>query len=176
LFAPLFKSIKGRTLWLGINLITALLASWTIGLFEATLSQAVALAVLMPIVASMGGIAGSQTLTLIVRAVALGQISEANSKALIQKELRVGFANGIIWSVLIGLICFAWFGNGDIGLVIGLAILVNLIVAALAGFSIPVLLNKLKIDPALSGAVILTTLTDIIGFFVFLGLGTIILL
>ncbi len=176
LFAPLLQSIKTRTLWLGINLITALLASWTIGIFETTISHAVALAVLMPIVASMGGIAGSQTLTLIVRAVALGQVTQTNMTALIQKEVRVGFANGVIWSLLIGGIAMLWFGNYDIGLVIGLAILVNLLVAAIAGLFIPVFLNKIKIDPALSGTVILTTVTDIVGFFVFLGLGTLILI
>jgi magnesium transporter len=151
LFAPVLRSSKRRATWLGINLLTAFLASWAIGLFEGTLQQVVALAVLMPVVASMGGIAGSQTLTLIIRGLALGQITTANILPLLKKELSV------------------------IGLVIGLAIVINIAAAAFSGVLIPVLLEKLKIDPALSGSVILTTVTDVVGFVAFLGLGTLLL-
>ncbi|WP_100657679.1 magnesium transporter [Alteromonas flava] len=176
LFSPVAKSAKNRALWLGINLLTAFLASWFIGLFEATLQQVVALAVLMPVVASMGGIAGSQTLTLIVRGLALKQVTTANVQALLKKEFQVGGVNGVIWAIVIGIVAFFWFANPLLGMVIALAILVNIISAACAGVFIPVLLDKLKIDPALSGSVILTTVTDIVGFVAFLGLGTLFLL
>ncbi len=176
LFAPARKSAQRRAIWLGINLLTAFLASWFIGLFEATLQQVVALAVLMPVVASMGGIAGSQTLTLIVRGLALGQITQGNRNALLKKELQVGGLNGVIWAVVIGIVAFFWFSSPLLGMVIGLAILFNILAAALAGVLLPVILDKLKIDPALSGSVILTTVTDIVGFVAFLGLGTLFLL
>lgn len=176
LFSPVAKSAKNRALWLGLNLLTAFLASWFIGLFEATLQQVVALAVLMPVVASMGGIAGSQTLTLIIRGLALKQVSSANIKILLTKEFKVGGVNGVIWALIVGIVAFFWFANPTLGIVIGLAILLNIITAAVAGVFIPVLLDKLKIDPALSGSVILTTVTDIVGFVVFLGLGTLFLL
>lgn len=176
LFSPVRKSAKNRAIWLGINLMTAFLASGFIGMFEATLQQVVALAVLMPIVASMGGIAGSQTLTLIVRGLALGQISSANLKPLLNKEFKVGILNGVLWAGVIGVITGFWFDSMMLGLVIGMAIVTNIICAALAGIFIPVILDKLKIDPALSGAVILTTVTDIVGFVAFLGLGTLFLL
>lgn len=176
LFAPVAKSARSRALWLGINLLTAFMASWFIGLFEATLQQVVALAVLMPVVASMGGIAGSQTLTLIVRGLALGQITSANLKALMTKELKVGGVNGVIWALVIGIVAFMWFSDPLLGLVICLAIFVNILTAALAGVVLPVILEKLKIDPALSGSVILTTVTDIVGFVAFLGLGSLFLL
>lgn len=176
LFAPVRKSAGSRAVWLGINLLTAFLASWFIGLFEATLQQVVALAVLMPVVASMGGIAGSQTLTLIVRGLALGQVTHSNRNALLQKELKVGGLNGVIWAVVIGVVAYFWFSDPWLGLVIALAILFNIIAAALAGVALPVILDKLKIDPALSGSVILTTVTDIVGFVAFLGLGTVFLL
>jgi magnesium transporter len=176
LFSPVRKSAKNRAIWLGINLLTAFLASWFIGMFEATIQQVVALAVLMPVVASMGGIAGSQTLTLIVRGLALGHISMANMKPLLFKELKVAILNGILWSLVIGLVTGYWFDDVMLGIVIGLAIVANIITAALAGVLVPVALDKMKIDPALSGSVILTTVTDIMGFVVFLGLGTILLL
>lgn len=176
LFSPVAKSARNRALWLGINLLTAFLASWFIGLFEATLQQVVALAVLMPVVASMGGIAGSQTLTLIVRGLALGQVTKANFHALMIKELKVGGVNGVIWALVIGIVAYFWFTDVLLGLVICLAILFNIVAAALAGVFLPVLLDKLKIDPALSGSVILTTVTDIVGFVAFLGLGTVFLL
>lgn len=176
LFAPVRKSIRGRSIWLGINLLTALLASWFIGLFEHTLEQVVALAVLMPVVASMGGIAGSQTLALIIRGLALGQVNNTNAKVLLDKELRVGAVNGLLWAIIIAAVTALWFDNAMIGLVIALAILANLIAAAASGLLIPLGLTKFGFDPALSGAVILTTVTDIVGFVVFLGLGTILLL
>ncbi|MGJ8692400.1 MAG: magnesium transporter [Thalassotalea sp.] len=176
LFSPVRKSAKARAIWLGINLLTAFLASAFIGIFEATLQQVVALAVLMPIVASMGGISGSQTLTLIIRGLALKQVNSANSTALLVKELKVGGLNGIIWAMVIGIIVSVWFSDPLIGVVIGIAILLNIIAAALAGVFIPILLDKLKIDPALSGSVILTTVTDIVGFVAFLGLGSLVLL
>ncbi|KMT64516.1 magnesium transporter [Catenovulum maritimum] len=176
LFAPVKKSAKNRALWLGINLLTAFLASWFIGLFEATLQEVVALAVLMPVVASMGGIAGSQTLTLIIRGLALDQVNSANCRALLIKELSVGALNGIVWAIVIGIVAYLWFDSSLIGLVIAVAILMNILSAALAGVIIPVILDKAKLDPALSGSVILTTVTDIVGFVAFLGLGTIFLL
>lgn len=176
LFSPVRKSAQNRAIWLGINLLTAFLASAFIGMFEATLQQVVALAVLMPVVASMGGIAGSQTLTLIIRGLALNQVTPANVGALLSKELKVGSLNGVIWAIVIGAVAVVWFGNPMLGVVIGLAILLNIIAAATAGIFVPVLLNKLKIDPALSGSVILTTVTDIVGFVAFLGLGTLFLL
>ena len=176
LFSSVRESAKNRGIWLGINLITAFLASGVIGLFEVTLQQVVLLAVLMPVVASMGGISGSQTLTLIVRGLALGQITEANLKALLIKELKVGLTNGIIWSIIIGTITYLWFGELGISLVLGIAIFGNLIAAAGSGVLIPSLLNKFKIDPALSGAVLLTTVTDVVGFLIFLGLGSLLLL
>jgi magnesium transporter len=175
LFAPVLRSSKRRATWLGINLLTAFLASWAIGLFEGTLQQVVALAVLMPVVASMGGIAGSQTLTLIIRGLALGQITTANIMPLLKKELSVGGLNGVLWALVIGLVASVWFDSAAIGLVIGLAIVINIAAAALSGVLIPVLLEKLKIDPALSGSVILTTVTDVVGFVAFLGLGTLLL-
>ena len=176
LFAPIINSAKRRALWLGINLLTAFLAAWTIGLFEATLQQVVALAVLMPIVASMGGIAGSQTLTLIIRGLALGQITPQTYWTLMRKELGVGAINGVLWALVIAGITYLWFGDWIIASVISFAIVINICVAAFSGVVIPVWLEKMKIDPALSGSVILTTVTDVIGFFAFLGLGSLFLL
>lgn len=176
LFAPVFNSAKRRALWLGINLLTAFLAAWTIGLFEATLQQVVALAVLMPIVASMGGIAGSQTLTLMIRGLALEQITPKTYLTLLRKELGVGAINGVLWALVIAAITYFWFGDWIIGGIIGMAIVINIVVAALSGVMIPIWLEKLDIDPALSGSVILTTVTDVIGFFAFLGLGSLFLL
>lgn len=176
LFAPVAKSIRGRSVWLGINLATALLASWFIGLFEGTLEAVVALAVLMPVVASMGGIAGSQTLALIIRGLALGQVNQDNSKALLDKELRVGAFSGLIWSIVIAIVASLWFDSAMLGLVIALAILVNIVAASVSGLFVPIVLKRLNFDPALSGAVILTTITDIVGFVVFLGLGSLFLL
>jgi len=176
LFAPIFISAKRRAVWLGINLLTAFLAAWTIGLFEATLQQVVALAVLMPIVASMGGIAGSQTLTLMIRGLALEQITEQTYMTLLRKEMGVAAINGVLWSIVIAVITYFWFGDWLIGGIIGLAIVINIIIASVSGVYIPRWLDKLNIDPALSGSVILTTVTDVVGFFAFLGLGSLFLL
>lgn len=175
LFSPVMKSARGRAIWLGINLLTAFAASWFIGLFEATIQEVVALAVLMPVVASMGGIAGSQTLTLMIRGLALGQVTPANIKALFRKECGVGGLNGVIWATVIGVITYHWFDSFLIGLVIAIAILVNILAAAVSGIAVPMALKRLKLDPALSGSVILTTVTDIVGFVAFLGLGTLLL-
>ncbi|MGB3726654.1 MAG: magnesium transporter [Glaciecola sp.] len=176
LFSSVRSSARKRAIWLGINLVTAFLASWFIGLFEATLQEVVALAVLMPVVASMGGIAGSQTLTLIVRGLALKQVTSSNRNALLEKELKVGILNGFIWAIVVGCIAYFWFDSYLLGAVIAIAILLNIIMAAITGVLLPVILSKLKIDPALSGSVILTTVTDIVGFVVFLGLGSLLLL
>ncbi len=176
MFAPVMTSAKRRAVWLGINLFTAFLASWVIGLFEATLAEIVALAVLMPIVASMGGIAGSQTLTLVVRGLALRQVSGANAGRLLIKEMMVGSVNGLLWAFVVSLIGGVWFQSVSLGLLLGAAMIINLVCAALAGASIPVILDKVGIDPALAGGVLLTTVTDVIGFMAFLGLATIFLL
>lgn len=175
-FAPVIKSARRRALWLGVNLFTAFLASWVIGLFQATLEQVVALAVLMPIVASMGGIAGSQTLIIVIRGLALGQIGNSNARWLMYKELSVTALNGIAWAVVVAVISALWFDNPDIGLIIGAALFINLLCAAAAGLSIPFILKRMDIDPAHAGTVLLTTVTDVVGFLVFLGLGTIFLL
>jgi len=176
MFAPVMISAKRRAVWLGINLCTAFLAAWVIGLFEATIDQIVALAVLMPIVASMGGIAGSQTLTLVIRGLALKQVSTANAKQLLIKELSVGVVNGILWAIVVAIIAGLWFQNFSLGALLGSAMIINLICAALAGATIPLALDKVGIDPALAGGVLLTTVTDVIGFMAFLGLATIFLL
>ncbi len=176
LFAPILPSTRRRAVWLGINLVTAFLAAWVIGLFEATLQKIVALAVLMPIVASMGGIGGSQTLTLVIRGLALGQIGSSNTRWLLFKETAIGALNGLVWAFVVAAIAYVWFGDVGIGVVIGVALVINLIVAALSGIIIPLVLDRLGIDPALSGAVVLTTVTDVVGFMTFLGLGTMFLL
>ena len=176
IFAPVLVSSKRRAVWLGINLLTAFSAAWVIGLFEATIQQLVALAVLMPIVASMGGIAGSQTLTLLIRGLALGQVQKGNTRIVLRRELGIAVLNGLLWSVVIALLAVLWFGDWGIGAVLGVAILLNLLCAALAGWGLPLLLQRLGIDPALAGSVILTTVTDVVGFFAFLGLATVFLL
>jgi magnesium transporter len=176
LFAPVLPSARRRALWLGINLGTAFLASWVIGLFEATLAQLVALAVLMPIVASMGGIAGSQTLTLVIRGLAMGRVSIANRLWLGRKELAIAFLNGVLWALVVGAISYGWFGDPGIGMVLAAAMIVNLLVAAFSGIAIPLVMDRLGIDPALAGAVVLTTVTDVVGFMSFLGLATFFLL
>jgi len=176
IFAPVVVSSRRRGIWLGINLLTALIASWVIGLFDATIEQVVALAVLMPIVASMGGIAGSQTLTLVIRGMALGHIGPANAKHILIKELAVGGLNGLLWALVVAAVTMYWFENFLIGVIIAAAMLINLFAAALAGATIPLLMRKLGIDPALSSSVVLTTVTDVVGFFAFLGLATLVLL
>ncbi|HAB69054.1 MAG TPA: magnesium transporter, partial [Gammaproteobacteria bacterium] len=159
IFAPLVRTVKRRSVWLGINLLTAFLASGVIGMFEATLEQVVALAILMPVVASMGGIAGTQALTIVIRGMALGRVGSANIRALVSREVLIGTANGLFWSLVVGFAAFLWFGDFTLGYVIALAIIVNLIVAAVVGTLLPGYLKSLQIDPALAGGVVLTTVT-----------------
>ena len=174
IFAPLVRTVKRRSVWLGINLLTAFLASGVIGMFEATLEQVVALAILMPVVASMGGIAGTQALTIVIRGMALGRVGSANIRALVSREVLIGTANGLFWSLVVGFAAFLWFGDFTLGYVIALAIIVNLIVAAVVGTLLPGYLKSLQIDPALAGGVVLTTVTDVVGFFCFLGIATLV--
>jgi magnesium transporter len=171
-FAPVVKSTQRRTLWLGVNLFTALMAAAVSDLFEATLSQLAVLAILNTIVPSMGGVAGNQTLTLVIRGMALGHVSSANARWLIGKELAIGFLNGVIWSVLIATVIALWKQDLMLGAVIAFAMMINMVAAGLAGASLPLIMRKLKIDPALAGSVILTTITDVVGIFAFLGTAT----
>ena len=172
-FSSIGRTAPRRAMWLGLNLLTAILASSAISLFEATLEKVVALAILMPIVASMGGVAGSQTLTVVIRGMALGQIERDNLKWLLSKEFAVGALNGMLWAAVMGAIVSAWFDDWTLALVIAAAMAINLVAAAVAGTLLPVMLRSLKIDPALAGSVILTTVTDIVGFVSFLGLATV---
>ena len=169
-FAPVAKTARRRALWLGVNLMTAVFASMVIYLFQDTLDAVVALAILMPIVANMGGVAGSQTLTLVVRGLALGHIGPANSRWLLIRELGVAALNGLTWAAVIGTITLIWYQDFALSLIIAAAMMINLITAALAGAYLPLLLNRLNIDPALAGSVALTTVTDSVGFLSFLGL------
>ena len=174
-FAGVLISARRRLFWLGINLLTAILAGLVVRRFEDTIAKVAALAALMPIVASMGGIAGTQTVTLIIRGLALGQIQWSNARWLLFKEIAVGGLNGLIWALVIGAITTFWFGKWQLAAIIAAAMLTNLLAAALVGVLIPLLLRRMKIDPALSAGVILTTFTDCIGFATLLGLGTIFL-
>ncbi len=169
-FAPVAKTARRRALWLGVNLMTAVFASMVIYLFQETLDAVVALAILMPIVANMGGVAGSQTLTLVVRGLALGHIGPANSRWLLLRELGVAALNGLTWALVIGTITLIWYQDFTLSVIIAAAMMINLITAALAGAYLPLLLNRINIDPALAGSVALTTVTDSIGFLSFLGL------
>ncbi|WP_277811188.1 magnesium transporter [Chromohalobacter canadensis] len=169
-FAPAWRTGRRRAVWLGINLIAATIVSFAIGIFESTIQQITALAVLMPIVSSMGGIAGSQTLTVLIRGIALGHVGGANVQWLLVREMLSGMMNGVLWAVIVALVAIVRFDDYKLGGIIALAMVINLTVAALAGTVIPVLLKRLKIDPALSGGVLLTTITDVVGFVAFLGL------
>ena len=175
-FSSVARTAPRRAIWLGVNLITAILASLAISQFEATLDKLVTLAILMPIVASMGGVAGSQTLTVVIRGMALGQVEQSNLNWLMSKEFAVGVLNGILYAVIVGCLVSIWFNDWDMGIIIGLAMAINLMAAALAGTILPVLLRSLKIDPALAGSVILTTITDVVGFVSFLGLAAVFLI
>ncbi len=175
-FSPVIRSMRRRSLWLGFNLATAFLASWVAGQFAETLDQIVTLAILMTIVPSMGGIAGSQTLTLVIRGQALGQIGTGNTRWILTKEAVVGLLNGLVWSLVVALIAYLWFGDGKVGVIIAMALIVNMAVAGIAGVAIPVAMKRLNIDPALAGGVVLTTVTDVVGLMTFLGLATIFLL
>lgn len=172
-FAPAMKTTPRRAIWLGVNLLTAILASSVINIFQDTIEKVVALAVLMPIVASMGGVAGSQTLTVVVRGMALGKIGVTNRNWLLFREIISGLINGILWAVTLGLLTAWWFNDIKIAIIIAIAIIINLLVAAIGGTLLPSLLKRMGIDPALAGGVALTTITDVVGFMSFLGLATI---
>ncbi|GMU43898.1 MAG: magnesium transporter [Xanthomonadales bacterium] len=176
MFAPVAAASRRRSLWLGVNLITTFLTASVIGRFEGTLQQIVALAVLMPVVASMGGVAGTQTLTLIVRGLALGQVNWDNARDLLKREVAIGALNGMVLASVIALVAWTWFGDWRIAAVIAAAITINLLAASLAGVLIPLLLKRFSVDPALAGGVALTTVTDMVGFLGFLGIGTLFLL
>ncbi len=171
-FAPILRTARSRAFWLGANLLTAFLASAVINLFEETIAKVVALAVLMPIVASMGGVAGSQTLTLVIRSMAQGQLVESNRRWLMKRELAVGVLNGALWAAIVAAAAATLFDDKMLGLIIATALIINLVVAALAGALLPGILKNLGIDPAIAGSVVLTTITDVVGFMSFLGLAT----
>jgi magnesium transporter len=175
LFAGILPSTRRRVLWLGINLITAFLAAAVVKTFEGTIEKVAALAALMPIVASMGGIAGTQTVTLIIRGLALGQVQWSNARWLLFKEIAVGGLNGLLWALVVGLVTAYWFGTWHIAAIIAAAMLINLLAAAAVGVLVPLALRRFEIDPALSAGVIITTFTDCIGFATLLGLGAIFL-
>ena len=168
-------AIKSRLPWLLVNLVTATLAAKTVSLFENTIAQIVALATFMPMVAGMGGNAGSQTLTLIIRGIAIGEISYENQADILKKEIAIGIINGLCLGLVVGVLGYFWVGSLVFGFVIGTAMLLNLIVATISGYLVPVLLKKVGIDPALASAVFVTTVTDVLGFFFFLGLATVML-
>ena len=170
LFAPVINSAKNRAVWLGTNLLTAFMAAWVIGQFESTINSAIALAALMGVIPSMGGIAGSQTLTIMIRGIALGQVTATNTRSLFIKELLIGLLNGLIWAIVVFAISAVLFKEPSIGMVVAIAMLLNLIVAPIVGVLLPIFLRKLKIDPALAGSVLLTTITDIVGYAAVLGL------
>lgn len=176
MFADVVPSARRRGVWLGINLATAFLAAWVVGLFEGTIQSIVALAVLMPIVASMGGVAATQTLTLIVRGLALGQIERANARWLIAKEISVAVLNGIAWATVVAIVAMLWYRDWRIAGVIFAAMVINLLAAALAGVVVPLALKRFGVDPAVAGGVVVTTVTDVVGFASLLGLGTLVLL
>ena len=172
MFAPLIKTSSKRSVWLAVNLATAFLAAWVIGLFETTIENMVALAVLMPVVASMGGIAGTQTLTIVIRGLSIGQVGSANSRSVVFREIIIGFFNGCLWALVVALISSFWFDNFGLGAIIASAMVVNMVTAGFFGAMIPLTLNKLGIDPALAGGVMVTTITDVVGFFAFLSLAS----
>ena len=174
-FAAPARAARGRVLWLSINLMTAFIASMTIGLFQATIDQIVYLAILMPIVASMGGVAGTQTLTIVIRGLTLQQINSSNLNWLFKREVAVSIVNGMVLSILVGGITYLWFESLILSLVISIAMVINLISSAIAGILIPIILRKFNQDPAIAGSVVVTTVTDVIGFFSFLGLAAIFL-
>jgi magnesium transporter len=176
MFAGVVPSARRRGLWLGVNLATAFLAAWVVGLFETTIQNIVALAVLMPIVASMGGVAATQTLTLIVRGLALGQVERTNARWLMTKEFAVALLNGLAWASVVAIVAMLWFRSWKISAVIFAAMVVNLVAAALAGVAVPLVLKRFGVDPAMAGGVIVTTVTDVVGFASLLGLGTLVLM
>lgn len=175
IFAPVRRRARGRAIWLGVNLVTALIASWVIGRFEHAIEQLVALAVLMPIVASMGGNAGTQTLTIVIRGISTGTISRSNAMEVLKKECMVGGLNGVIWAIVVAMVVTLWYRNYALGLIIAVAMVINLAVSALAGVVLPLIFDRLGIDPAIASGVALTTVTDVVGFSSILGLAVIFL-
>jgi magnesium transporter len=175
LFASVWKSVKNRWAWLAINLITAFAASRVIGIFEGSIAKLVALAALMPIIAGIGGNSGNQTTTMIVRALALGQITRDNARKLLVKEMSVSALNGLIWGGVVGVFAFLIYHNWQLGLVMMLAMVLNLLLAALMGVLIPMAMDKFRRDPAIGSSVMITAITDSGGFFIFLGLATLFL-
>jgi len=175
MFAPVFTSARRRAIWLGINVATAFLAATVVSTFKPTLDRYVVLAVLMPVVASMGGIAGNQVVTLMVRGLALGRVQDSNARWLLAKELGVALLNGLGWALIAAFVTVLFFADWRVGALIAAALVINVLVAALAGFAVPLALTKLRIDPALAGTVVLTTITDCVGLAVFLGLGALFL-
>ena len=176
MFAPIFISSKRRAVWLGANLVAAFIVATAVSLFQETLDQIVILAVLMPIVASMGGVAGNQTLILVIRGIAMGKIQKSNAIKLLNKEVLVALLNGFIWSIVVSIFAVILFNTKwEIGIIVGLSMLINIIASAIAGVSIPFFLKRIGIDPALAGGVMMTTLTDVLGFITFLGLATLFL-
>ncbi len=174
-FAPVWSSARRRALWLGINLLTVIIAAQVIGIFEDTIKIVTALAILQPIVPSMGGVAGTQTLTLVIRGLSLGHVISGNVRWLVMKELGVSLINGVLWAVAVGTLTYFWFPEEHalyLAIAIGGAMVVNLVVGVFAGATLPIFLKKVNIDPALSGGVILTTITDVVGFFTLLGFAT----
>ena len=176
MFAPVSHISLNRAIWLGTNLITAFVAAWVIGLFEASIEQLVALAVLMPVVASMGGVTGSQTLTVVTRGIARDLVSSANIISLTIHELKVSLINGILWATVVFSITIFWYDDWKLGVVFALALFVVSLTGTLSGALIPIALKKLGVDPAIAGGVILTTITDAVGFLIFLGTATYILI
>ena len=176
MFAPATRSARRRAIWLGINLATAFLAASVVDIFQTTIDKIVLLAVLMPVVPSMGGVAGTQSLTIMTRAMALGQVDRANARSILHKELLVGVLNGFGWAIVVALVTMLWFNDWRLGAVIASALMINMVIAAGAGFAVPMTLKRLNIDPAIAGGVVLTTITDVVGYMTFLGLGAAFLL
>ena len=176
IFAPVVRTSRKRAIWLGINLVTAFIAAAVVALFEHTIEKVAILAVMMPIVAGMGGNAGTQTLTIVVRGLALGVVSESNARRVLMKELMVGVLNGLLWALTVAIATVLWHQNYLVALALALAMIINLVFAALSGVTIPILVRKFGVDPAVASGVILTTVTDVVGFFAFLGLATLFLL
>ena len=177
IFAPIFVSSRRRAVWLGANLITAFVVASAVSIFQSTIDQIVILAVLMPIVASMGGVAGNQTLILVIRGIAMGRIQSSNALRLLSKEIMVAIVNGTFWAIIVSIFAVLLFqSRWEIGIIVGISMLLNILASAIAGVTIPFLLRKIGIDPALASGVMMTTLTDVLGFVTFLGLATLILL
>jgi magnesium transporter len=176
IFAPVLPGAMRRAVWLGVNLVNAFIAAWVIGLFEESIDKVVALAVFMPVVASMGGVAGTQTLTLVARGLALEQVRSNNAGRLLMREIASGLLNGVFWAVVVAIVAILWTGDMRLGIVFGAALVINLLTGAMAGTLVPLVLQRIGIDPALAGGVVLIAATDVVGFVSFLGLATLFVL